>query len=174
MAPTRRTAGRRGKTKAAGAAPGPRIVYSLSEAETEELGRSLGAGFGGGELVLLVGDLGLGKTVLARGIALGLGLPAGDVNSPSFTLIQEYNGGRLPMVHVDLYRLDGPEDVATLGLDEILASGAVVVVEWGEKLPAYLRRGGLRVRFRDVGEGSRRIDVGDDPADRPAKRRGDA
>lgn len=151
----------------------PRTVFSLSEDETVELGRTLSRNMKGGELVLLEGDLGLGKTVFARGIAVGLGIAAEDVNSPSFTLVQEYGGGRLPMFHVDLYRLSGGEDVESLGLDDLLASDAIVVIEWGEKLPAYHRRGAITVRFHDVGEGSRRIEIlGLNPDER--QRRGDA
>jgi len=137
----------------------PRTVFSLSEDETAELGRTLARGMKGGELVLLEGELGLGKTVFARGIATGLGIPAEDVNSPSFTLVQEYPGGRLPMFHVDLYRLTSGEEVETLGLDDLLASDAIVVIEWGDKLPPHHKRGAITVRFHDVGEGSRRIEV---------------
>jgi tRNA threonylcarbamoyladenosine biosynthesis protein TsaE len=137
----------------------PRTVFSLSEDETADLGRTLARGMKGGELVLLVGELGLGKTVFARGVATGLGIPAEDVNSPSFTLVQEYAGGRLPMFHVDLYRLASSEEVETLGLDDLLASDAIVVIEWGDKLPPHYKRGAITVRFHDVGEGSRRIEI---------------
>jgi len=137
----------------------PRTVFSLSEDETAELGRTLSRTMKGGELVLLEGELGLGKTVFARGIATGLGIAAEDVNSPSFTLVQEYGGGRLPMFHVDLYRLNSGDDVETLGLEDLLASDAIVVIEWGEKLPHHHKRGAITVRFHDVGEGSRRIEI---------------
>lgn len=123
------------------------------------MGRTMGRGLRGGELILLEGDLGLGKTVFARGVAAGLGVKPEDVSSPSFTLVQEYKGGRQPMFHVDLYRLESPEDIGTLGLEEILSSGGVVLVEWGEKLPPYLRREAIAVRFHDVGEGSRQIEI---------------
>jgi tRNA threonylcarbamoyladenosine biosynthesis protein TsaE len=137
----------------------PRAAFSLSEEETCEMGRTMGRGLRGGELILLEGDLGLGKTVFARGVAAGLGVKPEDVSSPSFTLVQEYKGGRQPMFHVDLYRLESPEDIGTLGLEEILSSGGVVLVEWGEKLPPYLRREAIAVRFHDVGEGSRQIEI---------------
>ncbi len=151
----------------------PRTVFSLSEDETLELGRALARGLQGGELILLQGDLGLGKTVFARGIAAGLGVQPEDVTSPSFTLVQEYRGGRLAMFHVDLYRVEVPEEVGTLGIEEILTAGGVVVVEWGEKLPTYLRKGATTVSFHDLGEGSRRIEVIPEPKAVP-KRRGDA
>src|SRR5262245_41810465 len=82
----------------------PRAVFSLSEEETLEFGRAFGARLEGGQLVILEGDLGLGKTVFARGLAMGLGVAPEDVTSPSFTLVQEYGGGRLPVFHIDLYR----------------------------------------------------------------------
>jgi len=137
----------------------PRTVFSLSDEETLELGRTVARGLRGGELIVLEGDLGLGKTVFAKGIAAGLGIAPEDVTSPSFTLVQEYAGGRLPMFHVDLYRLEDPEDLATIGIEEVLSGGGVVVVEWGERLPSYLRRGAIRVSFHDIGEGSRRIEI---------------
>ena len=151
----------------------PRTVYSLSEDETLDLGRTFARQIKGGELLALEGDLGLGKTVFVRGFASGLGIAPQDVASPSFTLVQEHPDGRLPLYHVDLYRLDNPDDVEPLGLEELMASGGVVVVEWGEKLPSYFRRDALVIRFHDVGEGSRRIELLPDPR-APRKRRNDA
>jgi tRNA threonylcarbamoyladenosine biosynthesis protein TsaE len=150
-----------------------RTVFSLSEQETFDLGRSFARGLRGGEVVLLEGELGLGKTVFARGVAVGLGIPAEDVSSPSFTLVQEYRGGRLTVFHVDLYRLHAETDTDTLGIEDLVASGAVVLVEWGEKLPPFYKRDAIRVRLHDLGEGSRRIELVErDPRGRP--RRGDA
>jgi tRNA threonylcarbamoyladenosine biosynthesis protein TsaE len=159
---TRRTGESHRSDDAAGtrhARQAPKTVFSLSDDETFELGRTVARGLRGGDLILLEGDLGLGKTVFAKGIAAGLGIAPEDVTSPSFTLVQEYAGGRLPMFHVDLYRLEDPEDLATIGIEEVLSGGGVVVVEWGERLPPYLRRGAIRVSFHDIGEGSRRIEV---------------
>ena len=135
------------------------ILFSLSEQETFQIGRALGSRLGGGELVLLEGQLGIGKTVFARGIANGLGIPARDVCSPSYTLVQEYTGGRIDMFHVDLYRIEQPDDICTLGLEDLMASGAVVVVEWGERLPEAYGTDALTVRFQDIGEASRRIEL---------------
>jgi tRNA threonylcarbamoyladenosine biosynthesis protein TsaE len=134
-------------------------VYSLSEGETYELGRALGRRLEGGEIILLEGPLGIGKTVFARGIAAGLGIAPEQVCSPSFTLVQEYSGGRVRMYHVDLYRIEGRDEVSTLGFDELVASGSVVVVEWGERLPAAFRRDAVTVRIHDIGEASRRIEL---------------
>lgn len=163
------------QTGAPRAAAGPRTLYALSEEETSELGRALGRGLRGGELLVLEGDLGVGKTTFARGLAAGVGIDPEEVSSPSFTLVQEYKGGRVPFFHVDLYRLaEGDDDVASLGLEELMAGGGVVVVEWGDKLPPFLRRGALGVRFEDLGEGSRRIEIAPDARVAASPTRGDA
>lgn len=173
------TRGVKNKTKpapASGAAAvsGPRTVFSLSEEETLDLGRSLGRSLKGGELLLLEGDLGYGKTVFARGVAVALGIPPEEVTSPSFTLVHEYKGGRVPVFHLDLYRLlDTDEQLGAFGVEEILAAGGVVIIEWGEKLPPFLRRNAMTIRFHDVGEGSRRIEIVSE-AKSPQRPRGDA
>ncbi len=147
-------------------------VYSLSEEETLALGHKMAQSLKGGELIVLEGDLGMGKTVFARGIAAGLGVSEDQVRSPSFALVHEYEGGRCPLFHVDLYRLTGGDDLEDLGLDELTEAGGVVLVEWGEKLPLWYRRDALTVRFHDLGEDSRQIEL--DLPVAPAKRRGDA
>ena len=125
-------------------------------------------------MLLLQGDLGYGKTVFARGIAAALGVPPEEVSSPSFTLVHEYKGGRFPVFHIDLYRLEAPEDeVGALGIEDICSAGGVVLVEWGERLPPFLKRGATTVRFHDVGEGSRRIEILSEAATGP-RPRGDA
>jgi len=134
-------------------------LFSLSEGETYEIGRRLGRQFGGGELVLLEGPLGIGKTVFARGIAAGLGIDPDQVCSPSYTIVQEYDGERSRMYHIDLYRIENVEEIGTLGLEELLGSGAVVVVEWGERLPESYRRHAVTVRLHDIGEAARRIEL---------------
>lgn len=134
-------------------------IFSLSEDETFALGQFIGRGLKGGELLLLEGELGLGKTVLVKGIADGLGIDADEVTSPSYTLVHEYDGGRFAMFHVDLYRLDAIEEIGSLGLEDIMSAGGVIVVEWGDKLPTYLRRGATTIQFRDMGEGSRQIEI---------------
>lgn len=146
---------------------GRRTVYSLCEEETFEIGRTLGRGLSPGALVLLQGELGLGKTVFARGVAAGLGIAPSEVSSPSFTLVHEYHGGRLPLFHVDLYRVERIEDeLPSLGIEDILSGGGVAIVEWGERLPPYLRRGAIVVRFQDLREGCRRIEIVPEPEKR--------
>lgn len=105
-----------------------------SAAETRELGRVLAPGLAPDGVLLLSGELGSGKTVLAQGIGEGLGIDPRDVQSPTFTLIREHRGSGGRLVHVDLYRLN-PEEAAALGLEELLAGPGVKVVEWAERLP---------------------------------------
>lgn len=136
-----------------------RALYSLSESETFGYGEALGRTLAGGETVLLNGELGAGKTVFTRGIASALGINPHDVGSPTFILVDRHEG-RLTLYHADLYRLDRTEDVLDLGLDEFAALGGVVVVEWGEKMPAPLREGAIEVRLVDLGDDSRKITVG--------------
>jgi len=105
-----------------------------SEDETAAVARTLAAALKAGDVVLLHGDLGAGKTAFVRGLAEGLGVAREDVSSPTFTLVQEYRGGRLPLFHVDLYLLNDPREIDDLGLDEIALDG-VLAIEWAEKLP---------------------------------------
>jgi tRNA threonylcarbamoyladenosine biosynthesis protein TsaE len=110
-----------------------REVESRSPEATEAVGEALGRAARGGELIGLVGDLGAGKTCLVRGLARGLGIDAERVHSPSFTIVTEYAGGRLPLAHVDLYRLDAPvADPAFLR--EVLHGDGVAAVEWFDRL----------------------------------------
>ena len=108
-------------------------------------------------MVLLFGDLGAGKTAFVKGLAAGLGIDPDDVTSPTFTLVHEYTGARLPLVHIDLYRLDRA-DLDDIGLDPDVANAGVIAVEWGDRLP---RRptGAFVIRIRDEGEDVRLIRV---------------
>ena len=110
------------------------ITTTHSEDETAAVGRDLAATLSAGSVLLLFGDLGAGKTAFVRGLAEGLGVHRDEVSSPTFTLVQEYRGGRLPLFHADLYRLDDAREIEDLGLDEIAADG-VLAIEWAEKLP---------------------------------------
>jgi tRNA threonylcarbamoyladenosine biosynthesis protein TsaE len=105
-----------------------------SETETAAVGRELATTLAPGSVVLLSGDLGAGKTAFVRGMAAGLGIDPAEVSSPTFTLVQEYRGGRLPLYHVDLYRLK-PIEVDDLGLDEMTLEGGVMAIEWPDRLP---------------------------------------
>ena len=130
-------------------------VLSRSDAETEAIGAALAARLGPGARVLLYGELGAGKTAFVRGLATGLGIDPDDVSSPTFTLVQEYQG-RLPLYHVDLYRL-APGEVDDLGLNALAADG-VMAIEWAERMPRA-DPGAIEVRLEHAGEDQRRITV---------------
>ena len=126
--------------------------------ETVALGRKIAATLPKHAVVLLIGNLGAGKTTLAKGIVSGLcGADPDEVSSPTFTLIHEYGEGRV--YHIDLYRLDRAEQVATLGLDEIFDRDAVVLIEWGERFPQLMPPGRIEIRLEAIGEEARRIEV---------------
>lgn len=131
-------------------------TLTSSEAETSDAGARLGSTLRAGDVVLLYGDLGAGKTAFVRGLARGLGAPADDVSSPTFTIVQEY-AGRVPLYHVDLYRLEEIE-VDDLGLEELVLGDGVVAIEWADRW-----RGrpddAIEVRIEDAGEERRRIAV---------------
>ena len=129
-------------------------IISHSQQETFEFGRQFAAGLRRGDVLALAGDLGAGKTQFAKGLAVGLGVET-DVTSPTFTLIHEYPGGRLPLFHIDLYRLEDEDEVLGIGIDEYLDGDGVTVIEWADKFAALMPAGARWVRFR-AGEGDER------------------
>ena len=114
--------------------------------DTIEFGQRLGQHLTGGDILALTGDLGTGKTVLTRGIALGLGIPMDQVSSPTFTLIQEYTGP-ISLIHVDFYRLERPSDISTLGLEEYFSPDTIVIIEWAERFPQILPSDHMAIRL---------------------------
>ena len=112
-------------------------ILTQGEDETSDAGERLARTLRPGDVVLLYGDLGAGKTAFVRGLARGLGADAEEVSSPTFTLIQEY-AGRIPLHHVDLYRLE-PREIPDLGLDDLLLGDGVVAIEWADRWPARPR-----------------------------------
>ena len=134
------------------------MIISHSPTETFDYGRQLASELRPGNILALTGELGAGKTCLVKGIAAGLGI-AQDVTSPTFTLIHEYRGGRLPLYHVDLYRLDTIADAVGIGIEEYLPSDGVTVIEWAEKIEPLLPPGTTRVRLALINDTSRRIEV---------------
>ncbi len=139
--------------------PALREFASHSPEETFEYGRTLASVLSDSALVLLQGDLGAGKTALVKGLAEGLGVAREeDVVSPSYTLIHEYEGNGRRLYHIDLYRLEGTTEIATLGLEDLLPGGlreAVVAVEWGGKLPLHPQQRALLITIDITGETSR-------------------
>ncbi len=123
------------------------MVRTTSPEQTRALGERLGAAAFPGTVIALVGDLGVGKTLLAQGVGHGLGVP-GLVTSPTFVLMRVHDGGRLPLVHADIYRLCDEDEAEHAGLPEALASGAVALVEWADLLPGLLPDDHLRVELR--------------------------
>ena len=137
-----------------------RSVVTRSEAATRVAGEELAPTLRAGDIVLLVGDLGMGKTVFARGLARGLGVEEEQVRSPSFTLVNRYTG-RHVVYHIDLYRIDRPEQLQELGLEEILEGDGVAVVEWAERLGPYRPARAIEVRLADRGGSVREITIED-------------
>ena len=133
------------------------VYHSESEAGTRAIAERLAGELSAGAVLLLSGDLGAGKTAFVRGLAEGLGVDAGEVTSPTFTLVHEYRGGKLPLIHVDLYRLDRA-DLDEIGLDQDLAATGVIAVEWSERLARPLA-GALAVKIVDEGGDRRSIEI---------------
>ena len=123
-----------------------------SAEETIALGRKLAAMLAPPKLVLLRGELGAGKTTLVKGIAEGFHAASADnVTSPTFTLVHEYHGPEVNVYHIDLYRVDTPRQLETLGLDDLIAENSVLLVEWGEKFPRLQRDQNAEITLERVG-----------------------
>lgn len=139
------------------------VYHSESEQETLRIGKDLGKRIEPPLLILLYGELGAGKTVLARGLAEGLGMPdTSRVRSPSFTLVNEYPARCGTIYHLDLYRLENLRDLYSIDIEDILASHAVVIIEWAEKLKLAPPERTVSIRiFPGPGVSSRRIEVED-------------
>ncbi len=135
---------------------------TTSADETFRLGQKIGSQLQGGEILLMSGALGAGKTLFVKGIASALGLDPEEVTSPSFTLVNPHEGGRLLLYHIDLYRLEeGPPSAHAVDLEELLAQEhSVIIIEWAERLKKYkLPTGTWRITISGVGEEPRRVAV---------------
>jgi tRNA threonylcarbamoyladenosine biosynthesis protein TsaE len=132
---------------------------TASEDQTIAAGTQLGRALQPGQVVLLYGDLGAGKTAFVRGLAAGLGANPDDVSSPTFTIVQEYPGSASTLYHVDLYRLE-PAEVDDLGLEDLVAGDGIVAIEWAERWTGRPSGVGVvEVKILDEGEDRRRIVV---------------
>lgn len=136
----------------------PEVVESKSAAETEALGGRIAKRLQPGDVVLLSGELGSGKTTLIRGACRALGI-SGPVTSPTFTVGQRYEGGRMPISHLDLYRLESLEDEDPALLHDYLGADGVVFVEWPGAGESRLGRPALELRLAHAGDDRRRIEV---------------
>ena len=138
-------------------------VISNSPAETEELGARLAARLAPGSIVAFTGDLGAGKTAFTRGLARGLGVEE-RVTSPTFTIVNEYEGGRLPLFHFDMYRLGSSEELFDIGWEDYLARDGVCAVEWSENVEDALDDDAIRVEIRrGEGDNQRHIRIRNAP-----------
>jgi tRNA threonylcarbamoyladenosine biosynthesis protein TsaE len=137
-----------------------REITTDSAEETIALGRTLADMLAPPKLVLLRGDLGAGKTTLVKGIAAAFEAAAEeDVTSPTFTLVHEYRGRRANVYHIDLYRVDTPRELETLGLDDLRTDDSVLLVEWGEKFPRLLRERDVEISLERESENGRKIRI---------------
>ena len=136
------------------------VKYSKSERETLQIGEKIGQKIHPPRVILLYGELGSGKTVLVRGLAQGLGVKDPTlVRSPSFTLVNQYTGAEGTIYHIDFYRLEGPKDFFSIGLEEILASYSIIIIEWAEKL-LLEPENPLRIRIRpNADPDARRLEI---------------
>ena len=133
-------------------------MRSASAEETRKLGERLAEELRSGDVILLEGPLGAGKSEMARGIAKGLGVRE-TVTSPSFTILNVYESGRLPLYHFDWYRLEGADELYELGMDEYLGGDGIAVVEWAERCPEAVPENTIRITLDVTGEESRRIQI---------------
>ncbi|MFZ0307042.1 MAG: tRNA (adenosine(37)-N6)-threonylcarbamoyltransferase complex ATPase subunit type 1 TsaE [Candidatus Sulfotelmatobacter sp.] len=138
-----------------------REITTQSAEETIAFGRTLAELLAPPKLVLLRGDLGAGKTTLVKGIAAAFeAAEEEDVTSPTFTLVHEYRGPRANLYHIDLYRIDTQRELETLGLDDLRAEGnSILLIEWGEKFPRFLRERDVEIALERDGENGRRIRI---------------
>jgi len=134
------------------------ITHSVEE--TIAFGRTLTGLLAPPRLVLLRGELGAGKTMLIKGIAAGFEAASEeDVTSPTFTLVHEYRGPKANLYHIDLYRIDTPRQLETLGLDDLVAENSVLLIEWGNKFARFVRDRDVEITLERVGENDRKIQV---------------
>jgi tRNA threonylcarbamoyladenosine biosynthesis protein TsaE len=138
--------------------PGTIDLVSHSSLHTERLGERLAAHAEPGTVVALWGELGAGKTVLARGIAIGLGIDEESVTSPTFIILREHLGGRLPMYHLDLYRLEASQ-LGSTGWEEAIDAGGVTVIEWPDRAGDLLPPDRVDVRLEHVAETKRTVTI---------------
>lgn len=133
------------------------VYYTNSESETEAVGESFAAGLTSGSVIAMYGDLGAGKTAFVRGMARGMGLDC-RVSSPTFTIVNEYLGAR-ELIHFDMYRLSGADELFDIGWEDYLRRGAVCAVEWSENVQDAFFGDEIRVTIEKLGASARQITI---------------
>lgn len=129
-----------------------------SAQETVDLGEKIGSLLKSGDVIAMTGTLAAGKTTITKGIAKALGI-TDVVTSPTFCLISEYEGTKMPLYHMDVYRLDGPEDFINLGVEDMLDGDGVCIVEWSEKVSSELPKRTVKIEITPLEDGSRQIKI---------------
>jgi tRNA threonylcarbamoyladenosine biosynthesis protein TsaE len=135
------------------------VFTAENEADTQRLGSALAEVLPPGTVIGLIGTLGAGKTRLVQAVAAGLGVPPDNVTSPTFILVNEYRGGRMPIYHFDTYRLKDEDEFLELGPDEYFNSAGVVFVEWADRVAELLPKEHMEISMEVLGETSRRITI---------------
>lgn len=133
-----------------------KVFITKSEGETKRLGRKIGENLSPGDVIALVGELGSGKTILVKGIGLGLGISEKFINSPSFVLIKEYPA-RINLYHFDLYRLENLEEIETLGWEDYLSKRGILIIEWADKMKKILPKEYLLIEIDILDERKRKV-----------------
>ncbi len=129
-----------------------------SHEETKEIAKEFAKTLAGGEVIAFMGDLGMGKTCFTKGLAKGLGF-LGEVNSPTFAIMNEYIGGRLPLYHFDMYRIDSWEDLDSCGFFDAIDSGGVLAIEWSENIRGALPEGTIFISIERLEDTKRKITI---------------
>ena len=141
-------------------------IRTHSEKETFELGKKIANAVNPGTVILFYGDLGAGKTVMTKGIAAGLGITE-MITSPTFTIMQEYEGGRMPLYHLDVYRIEDPDEMEEVGLNEYIYGNGLTVIEWAEQIEDILPEDAIKITIE------RKVENPEDPEERDIRIEGD-
>ncbi len=134
------------------------IIKSSSDTETELIGEKIAATLSPGSVIALTGDLGAGKTAFTRGLARGIGYD-GRVTSPTFTIVNEYLGGRLPLFHFDMYRLSSSDELYDIGFDDYLMSGGICAIEWANNVEDALPADTICIKISRISDTERNIEI---------------
>ncbi|MCI7398612.1 MAG: tRNA (adenosine(37)-N6)-threonylcarbamoyltransferase complex ATPase subunit type 1 TsaE [Spirochaetia bacterium] len=132
--------------------------HTSTSEETIELGKTIGSLLKSGDILAMTGTLAAGKTTITKGIAQSLGI-SDNITSPTFCLISEYDGTKMPLYHMDVYRLEGAEDFVNLGVDEMLYGNGVCIIEWSEKVQSELPKKTIFMKITPSADGTRTIEI---------------